>query len=862
MKKRFLALAFFICCLLAACGWWFGWGRHIHPMDRLVAESAALVLELPKAGLIFQPESDFEKALGQSANYRQMREQWKKLLHLASKAGADTAKIQSTRWWASVHTGNENKPEWVYYLPDFEFSPGNDAIEGIKVKGLQFTSRNYQGIMVLEWVPEKQGQGFTLAKTRDTWVMSANGYLIDEVIRESDKWRLSAGLVGMNSKEWDELSIDDKSIKWFLKTAQLGDWASYYFKKSLLPFFEAGQFPSHAAGKVFVDNGDLVLEGTTLEKEELPILPVSAVWSSAKFGKFLFSHKTIFLSDKVNPLVFPLFAKKQQEQPDATAVRFGTINTPRKPEKLVSITGSGVPALFQDLLKAHEKARFTDSLLYIQHQGHQIVQVPQSVWNVLSSGNRLPGISPCFATLVGEEMLVGAKQEWLSSWLDNLASATANLPDPATHSRVYFNLNLREGLFLLQEQLQGSLLPGWSENLPFMKQWSNAELEITGNQLKARFKAKTDTSENISIEPKAKVNVKGGVAQFWPFPANPSLEPSNWIVCQLVNNELVRIDPAGTILWNTSLPEQITSNLEALKLSKQGNTGILFSTGRLFQLRNELGAPMEGYPRILPDSVPVELVSAWDYEGNRDYRLVAISRYGDVFASGVSGEWLQGWNPLSPGEKLTFPPRHFRIGTRDFILLVLQNGQIEVRNRKGEIQPGFPVKLGNRLIGDYLLEPGLQPEQSYIYFLTFLGQVIKINLEGEVVSTQQLYRPERETQFRFCLDQDRASFCILRQVPGKITVFDQNYRTLFERNIENNQYIFQFFRLSSFGKYFVFTDQVKKETQLLDESGKPLFANPLPGRFKAGIIPLEDMSAYQLTTAVDSLVYLYNLRLP
>jgi len=865
LKPIYIAIAAAAIFLVALGLWWLVFSRHIHSMDSLVTDSAVLVLEIKQANKITSQDGILPASVLQTSMFQRSLTSWKNLLKLASEAGADTTQIASSPIWLSLHTGNENKPEWICYLPEQELKLGDQVFENLKIQKFRYSTRKYLGVEVWEWFPENQsqGEGFAITHVQNTWVLSHSGYLLDEVIRTQQSMRWKPGMVGQ-VKALEELQSEpSKTLYWYANLRLLPEWAGYFFKAKFTPFF-AGFHQAGYLGGYFENSGkDLHLTGFSTEKQKQPTsLPVSAAWPSVAAQNHLLTFKTTFLAERLNTLAFPNFQKAWAADPSTISIQFAIVDNIQKNEKLLTLTGQAVPSLHEDLSLAHKEGSKQDSLSTEIYNNHTILQLPQATWNLLAAENKLGSMSPCFAMLSGNEILFSSNILLLRNWLDRMQSANTHRPDPAANTELHLHFRMREGLLLFQEQLLANQLKSFNQEQPFFKNWQNLEIKVQHQHFQLQLSARKSTSDTISIENLAHVSMKSRVTKFWPYPSIPGMEQLNWVVCQLENNELHRLGPKGEMLWQASLPEQISTNIEVLDLSGKGNFGLLMATGKQFECRNELGASLQGFPKILPDTVPIELVSAWDYDKNKTYRLVAVSRYGDVFASGITDGWLPGWSPLACGDKLTMPPQHFRVANKDYIFIALQSGKIELRNRKGDMQPGFPIELKNRLLDDFLLEPGTQPAQAYIYVLTQFGEVIKFNLEGEKISTQQLYRPERETSFRFCLDQSKTTFCPIRQIPGKLTVFDQNYRTLFDFQTENGQYLVQYFRFGSLGKVFSITNASKMETYLVDESGKLLHKLPLPGSLKTNFFPVEENSVFHFATAKDSTVHFFKMTLP
>ena len=62
-----------------------------------------------------------------------------------------------------------------------------------------------------------------------------------------------------------------------------------------------------------------------------------------------------------------------------------------------------------------------------------------------------------------------------------------------------------------------------------------------------------------------------------------------------------------------------------------------------------------------------------------------------------SGSILDGWNPLKMEDDIVQSPFHVRVSGKDYIIIILKNGTIHVKNRRGVNYKGFPVKLNSEI---------------------------------------------------------------------------------------------------------------------------------------------------------------------
>jgi hypothetical protein len=250
------------------------------------------------------------------------------------------------------------------------------------------------------------------------------------------------------------------------------------------------------------------------------------------------------------------------------------------------------------------------------------------------------------------------------------------------------------------------------------------------------------------------------------------------------------------------------------------------------------GSPEADFQVALADSLSTLCqASLIDYDLSQQYRLFAASRYGYVLAADQNGKLLSGWNPQKHPFPLVFPPRHIRIANHDYILMLDNRGNLMITNRKGEMQAGFPLKLKGDSFSGFFLEPGLEPENSFIYCLSELGQMEKLNFLGESVSFIQLFRPEISTRFVLCPDQDNRTFAVARVTGGAITIFDQSYRPIMDHRFTGKKFAIRHFQFGSSNKVFAITDLDSKSCALYNESGLSILKKPFPATQAVDILP-------------------------
>lgn len=164
-------------------------------------------------------------------------------------------------------------------------------------------------------------------------------------------------------------------------------------------------------------------------------------------------------------------------------------------------------------------------------------------------------------------------------------------------------------------------------------------------------------------------------------------------------------------------------------------------------------------------------------------------------------------------EQLVQEPLHARVRGKDYIIILLKNGSLYLKNRRGSNYPGFPIKTKNDFSNKIKIKISNSPTSSEIHLLSDNGTLSKVNFNGKVISQTDLFRPEKNSKFKMIEDATGKSSFIFS--------YDDNYiysddKKLFYDNTNNLE--FQYYDLSKNIKYFVITDKKFQKTVFLDQN--------------------------------------------
>ncbi len=153
------------------------------------------------------------------------------------------------------------------------------------------------------------------------------------------------------------------------------------------------------------------------------------------------------------------------------------------------------------------------------------------------------------------------------------------------------------------------------------------------------------------------------------------------IFIQDEKNNIYLINSAGRILWRVGLSEKILSEVVQIDYYKNDKLQLLFNTKNFIHLIDRNGNYVEKYPVKLR-SVATNGLSLFDYAQDKDYRFCLAGKDKKVYLFSQEGNTVKGWSLPQTESIIKTPVHHFRVGTKDYIVLS-DNYKFYILNRKG-----------------------------------------------------------------------------------------------------------------------------------------------------------------------------------
>lgn len=306
------------------------------------------------------------------------------------------------------------------------------------------------------------------------------------------------------------------------------------------------------------------------------------------------------------------------------------------------------------------------------------------------------------------------------------------------------------------------------------------------------------------------------------------------IAVQDTNNVLFLINNKGEVLWSKSLDGEILGKIRQVDIYKNGKLQLFFNTENTMYCMDRKGNDLEKYPVTL-DTKTNNSAALFDYDNNKNYRILISFPDGETEMYNALGESLKGWKYSKVRSAISETPQHIKIGKKDYIYTSTGNGTILLLDRKGKTRYKAKENIADKNGPAYIYQ-GRSISASGIYYIDTLGVVVHVPFGG-----QKEYLPIKGNKgdklYMARMNSDNSREFIVYN-SNSIGVFDLSGKQLYDKisvnRLEGAPKKFRFGKQNWLG----YSDNDSKEAFLIDESGIIKEETPYigVGRFSMGDI--------------------------
>jgi hypothetical protein len=259
------------------------------------------------------------------------------------------------------------------------------------------------------------------------------------------------------------------------------------------------------------------------------------------------------------------------------------------------------------------------------------------------------------------------------------------------------------------------------------------------------------------------------------LPRNPQTGKRNVLVSD-ASDHLLLIDHHGRIQWSVNVSEPVQSKVHLIDYFKNGETQFLFNSAGYIHLISMNGHYVDGFPVKLVRNA-TNGISVFDYNNDREYRLVIGLDDNRTYSFDKSGREVEGFTKIQSRTKVIKPVQHLVADGKDYFFVTDVNGEVIITNRRGEDR----ISLKKRL-------EKAENSSFYINQNNTLGMFLTTDQKGNLVyldasgkTTRSVFRDFSAGHFFLYEDFDGDGNHDFIFIDGKsIMIFDRYKKVIFQ----------------------------------------------------------------------------------
>lgn len=167
------------------------------------------------------------------------------------------------------------------------------------------------------------------------------------------------------------------------------------------------------------------------------------------------------------------------------------------------------------------------------------------------------------------------------------------------------------------------------------------------------------------------------------------------VLVQDTLNRLHLLASSGKILWTRQLDAPIMGPVTQVDRFRNGKLQMLFNSANMLYLIDRNGKDVGGFPMKLKSPASAAL-SVFDYDNERDYRVIVPTTDATVLNFGLDGEGVKGWERPKLPSPAAAAVTHLRIKGKDHLVVVCTDGSVHILDRRGTVRERTTLRLSEQ----------------------------------------------------------------------------------------------------------------------------------------------------------------------
>ncbi|GAB4338689.1 MAG: hypothetical protein OHK0038_17500 [Flammeovirgaceae bacterium] len=312
------------------------------------------------------------------------------------------------------------------------------------------------------------------------------------------------------------------------------------------------------------------------------------------------------------------------------------------------------------------------------------------------------------------------------------------------------------------------------------------------------------------------------------------------------------------VLWNIPSTDSLEKWINIVKIQ---NNFWASSTKKLYKISDK-GKLDTHFSLQFPDSFAIEYFQAFQ-SIQKELYFLGIDSLGKALMINEKGKVFEGWNQRSLLRKPNQTPEYLRVGKKEGILSISEDGWVNFLQLNGKSFEGFPMLLNEYLTENNIIENGNSLENTIITLLTKKGELLKINLKGQLVERKKPYQPKGDANFVLLKEENKGkAWLMVCQDDTEIIIFggDSANKIIFQEHFE----IFapskiQFFQMDENNTFYVIRDEISEETYIYKQGEGKIGIQNLKNSSPVWMINDRNKQRFLLITAYNHHLRMWNV---